>query len=75
VNRELRHLRTLFYQLVGVIEELVQVVGVLRLAGHSCKSLVPDDCLFVAVLDALSNEVLVIAATDLAEDEANFVFE
>jgi hypothetical protein len=75
VNRELSHLRTLFYQLVGVIEELVQVVGVLRLAGNRCKSLVPDDCLFVAVLDALSNEVLVIAATDLAEDEANFVFE
>lgn len=75
MNRELGHLCTLFYQLIGVIEELVQVVRVFRLTGNCCKGLVPNYCLFVTVLDALSNEMLVISTANLTEDEANFVFK
>lgn len=62
-------------ELVGVLGVLLDESGVLGLTGRGCQGLVPDDVLFLVVVDALQDQVLVISVPDLADDEADFVFE
>ena len=75
VNWELSNLCTLLYELVLVIEELVEVVWVLWLTCNCCEGLVSNYRLLFGVLDALSNEMLVASASYLTENEADFMLK
>lgn len=75
MNWELCNLCALFYELILVVEELVEVVWIFWLACHCCEGLVSNYGLLLGILYALSNEVLMASASDLAEDKTDLVLE
>ena len=68
---------TLSNHLARMVHKLVQVLLVFRLACHCCQSLMSNDILLLLVLDALSNQGLLLSLLDayLPQDKAYLVFE
>jgi hypothetical protein len=73
MDLKLGHLRTLADQSVGDIEEFIEVFRVFGLTRNRCQGLMADYRLLLFVLDAFSNQVFVMLASDLTQDKAYFV--
>ena len=75
MNWKLCYFCTLLYESIRVIDKLLQVFCIFRLTRYSSQSLVPNNWLFILVLYALSDQLLVFFTSNLTQNETNFMLE